>query len=80
MLARAVSFLVMIVLAAGFSLAVTLKQAHAYIDLGSGAFFLQVLLASVFGSFFMLKMFWRRVFARVSKLLAMVKVGNGRPE
>jgi len=39
----------------------TIKEAHAYIDIGSGTLILQALVASLFGSIFALKMFWRRI-------------------
>ena len=68
MLAKAASLSLSIILAAGFWLTITLKQSYAYIDAGSGAFFLQILLASAFGGLFMLKVFWRKVVDQISRL------------
>lgn len=73
MLTKAASLFLSIILAAGFSLAITLKQAHAYIEVGSMTFILQMLLASGFAALFMLKTFWRRVLDQISRFLATVR-------
>ncbi len=73
------SLFLLVFLASGFSLWVTSKQAHAYIDVGSATFFLQMLIASIFGGLFALKIFWRRAIGRVSRLLAMLKGTNENP-
>ena len=46
-------------LIASFVLIVQLKPAHAYIDLGTGSFLLQMLLATAFASLFAFKAFWQ---------------------
>jgi hypothetical protein len=73
MVSRVGSVFVLVLLATGFTSTVTLGRAHAYIDAGSGTFFLQILLASVFGSLFMLKVFWRRLVTRISRMAGIVK-------
>jgi len=37
------------------------KNAFAYIDPGTGSYVIQIVLAVLFGSLFMLKTFWKRV-------------------
>ena len=37
------------------------REAHAYLDPGTGSYVLQILIASLFGALFMLKMFWGRI-------------------
>ena len=37
------------------------ENAYAYIDPSSGSYFLQMLLASLLGALFAVKMFWRRI-------------------
>jgi len=64
------SFLLSVFLVFGFFMTLTIKQAHAYIDIGSGALMLQVALASLFGSVFAIKVFWRRVLDNVGRLLS----------
>ena len=75
MVKRAFSLALSITLAAGFALSVTLKEAHAYIDLGTGAFYLQMLVAVGFGSLFAIKVFWGRITSKVSRFFALIK-GN----
>jgi hypothetical protein len=36
-------------------------SAHAYLDPGTGSYVLQLLIATVIGALFALKMFWKRV-------------------
>ena len=52
---------------------VTMKDVHAYIDLGSGSFLFQMLLASLFSSLFVLKVFWRRITQGITKVLSTIK-------
>jgi membrane protein implicated in regulation of membrane protease activity len=66
-------------LAAGFFFWIATKQAHAYIDIGSASFILQIAVASFFGSLFTLKVFWRRVVDKVSRVIAMVKGSKETP-
>ena len=50
-----------------FSLAV--KEAHAYLDAGSGSMLIQILLGGTAGLVVILKLFWRRIleFFRIVK-------------
>ena len=47
-----------------------IKMVHAYIDLGTGIFLLQMLLATFFASLFMIKVFWSRLTKRVSQFFS----------
>jgi len=67
------SFLLSVLLIAGFTLTLNIREAHAYIDLGSGSFILQMLFASFFASLFAIKVFWQRLTGRFSRLLAKFK-------
>jgi hypothetical protein len=42
-------------------LAILFGRLPAYIDPGSGSFLLQILLAFLFGSLFLMKGFWKRI-------------------
>ncbi len=57
-------------------LVVTVRPAYAYIDLGSGSYIIQILLASIFASLFALKMFWRRVTLQVSQFFSRNKTSE----
>ena len=52
----------------------TTKRAYAYIDLGTGSYLIQMLLAGLFVFMFSLKMFWQRVMASMSTLLSKITV------
>ena len=73
MVNRFTSFLLSVSLLMPFWLLATTKEAHAYIDFGSGSLILQTLLASIFGGLFALKVYWRRLTGRISTLLLRVK-------
>jgi len=73
MLKKTASLFLSIFLAAGFSFWITTKQAHAYIDLSSAGFILQMLFAGFFGGLFALKMFWGRVVNKMSRVVSMLK-------
>jgi hypothetical protein len=45
------------------ALIVVMNPAHAYIDPGSGSFFLQMLVASLVGGWFGIKMYWSKIVA-----------------
>jgi hypothetical protein len=49
------------------------QEAHAYLDPGAGSYILQILLASLVGVLFMLKVFWGRIVGFFSK-------GSSEPE
>ena len=75
MVKRAFSFIVSVALVAGITLSITLKEAHAYIDIGTGAFYLQMLVAAGFSGLFALKVFWGRITSKLSSFFASIK-GN----
>jgi hypothetical protein len=37
------------------------REAYAYLDPGTGSYILQILIASLFGALFILKVFWGRI-------------------
>lgn len=45
-------------------------NAHAYIDPGTGSYFLQILLAAILGVSFAVKSFWRNIKSYVVNLLS----------
>ena len=68
-----ISVLTSAVLIAVFVLMITIRDAHAYIDAGTGSLLIQFLLASVFGSLFMIKVFWRRLVGQVNRMFSKIK-------
>ena len=64
-------------LAAGFFLWIDVKQAHAYIDVGTATFLFQILAALAIGALFTLKLFWQRIFKGVSRLMIRNKGTKG---
>ena len=73
MVKRAGSLGLSVLLAAGFSLWINVKQVDAYIDAGSATFFFQMFVASAFAGLFMLKTFWQRILGHISRLIVMVR-------
>lgn len=73
MLKRLGSLLLSASLVAALLIVVTTNEAHAYIDLGSGSFLIQILLGSLFAFLFGLKLFWQRLTARMSRLLSRLR-------
>lgn len=55
-----------------FSLIFT-PQAGAYLDPGSGSYILQILLASVFGALYLLKVYWQRIIHWIKGLFVSTK-------
>lgn len=43
-------------------------QVYAYIDLGSGSYFFQILIATLLGFLFLLKMHWRNILSYFKKI------------
>ena len=43
------------------------REAHAYLDPGTGSYILQILLAGLLGALFMLKVYWGRIVGFFSK-------------
>lgn len=56
-------------LAAPAILAALPKPAHAYLDLGSGSYLLQLLLAGTVGLLYAAKSYWREIKARLCRFL-----------
>ena len=54
-------------LLAMLALLVLVREAHAYLDPGTGSYILQILIAGLFGTLFMLKVFWGRIVGFFSK-------------
>jgi hypothetical protein len=61
-------------LLAAAALIVLVNPAHAYIDPGSGSLFLQILVASLVGGWFGIKMYWSKIVAFFRK-----KSGDKQP-
>ena len=40
---------------------ITIKDVYAYIDPGSGSYFLQILAAGIFSAIFVIKKFWKKI-------------------
>ena len=62
------------VLLSSTSFIMFVNPAHAYIDPGSGSFFLQMLVASLVGGWFGIKMYWSKIVALFRK-----KLGDTQP-
>jgi hypothetical protein len=73
MLKRVTSLLVSTFLVLGILVALTTKEAHAYIDVASGSFMIQMLVAVALSSLFAVKLFWQRLFSKASRLLSRIK-------
>ncbi len=43
------------------------REAHAYLDPGTGSFIFQIVVATVCGAGFAIKMFWSRICARFTR-------------
>ncbi len=54
------------------------KSGHAYLDPGSGSFILQLLLAALVGSLFILKSYWKKITDFFRKLFT--RNGSGKEE
>lgn len=59
---------VVVLLLATSALSLTTRDAHAYVDPGTGSFLFQMATAGVLGSIFAIKVFWKNIrdtFARL---------------
>ena len=72
----AASLFLSVTLASGFFLMVTIRSAHAYIELGSVSFMIQMLVASAFGVLFALKVFRHNITGKIGRLIAMLKAAK----
>lgn len=43
-------------------------KAYAYLDPGTGSYFIQIILAFIFGGFFTLKIYWKKIIDFCTKL------------
>lgn len=57
-----------LIVAIWIMLVATSRDAHAYLDPGTGSVFLQMLIAGIVSALFALKMFWRRIVVYLSVL------------
>jgi len=48
-------------LLAVLALLLLVREAHAYLDPGTGSYIIQILIAGLFGALFVLKVFWGRI-------------------
>ena len=80
MLKRVGSIFLTVLLAAGFTLSVTLKMAHAYLEPSSLIYIFQLLVAAAFISLFMAKMFWTNITNRLFRFLATLKDAKSKPK
>lgn len=56
-----------------FFLVISTKQAHAYLDPGSGSYILQFILAGFVGGLFALKTFWLQIKTFITNLFSRKK-------
>jgi hypothetical protein len=54
----------------GFLFFISPQKAYAYLDPGTGSFILQVLIASLLGGVFAIKMFWSKIKAFFANLIS----------
>jgi hypothetical protein len=73
MMKRTGSILLSVTLLSGFFFMVTIKNTHAYIDVGSASLMFQMVIASSFGALFGLKIYWRSVVGKLSRFIARIK-------
>lgn len=50
-----------------------IRPVYAYLDPGTGSFFLQMLLAGLLGALFFLKSFWRAIFRRIKNIFVKLR-------
>lgn len=55
-------------------LIITPKNAYAYLDPGTGSFILQLLIATLIGTFFSIKLFGKRIVSFIKGLFSKKKV------
>lgn len=73
MLKRVTSLFVSTSLLLVILVAVTTREAHAYIDLASGSYMIQMLVVLAFSSLFAVKVFWQRIISRVSRFFSRIR-------
>lgn len=80
MMKRVGSVLFTVLLAAGFTLSVTLKSVHAYLEPASLIFFFQMLVAGTFMALFMAKVFWTKITGRLSRFMSQFRNAVAKPK
>ena len=78
MVRRVLSAALSVSLIAAFVFVFRVKSAYAYIDLGTGSYMLQMLLATLLASLFMIKVYWQRFTSRITRIFAKFKATNVR--
>jgi hypothetical protein len=64
------------ILLALFLVLIGARSAYAYIDPGTGSFMLQILIATLVGSAFAVKLFWKRIKHSVGNLVWRARRGK----
>jgi hypothetical protein len=49
------------------------ERAHSYIDLGSGSYFFQILIAAIMGALFTVKIYWKKMKTFLTNLFSKEK-------
>ena len=80
MLKRICSGLISALLVAVLLLVVTTKNAYAYIDIASGSYLLQMLVAVGVSSLFAIKIFWQRISSKAYSFFTRIKRSNSEIE
>ena len=58
----------------------TTKIAYAYIDIATGSFMIQMLVAVSISSLLAIKIFWVRIFSKVSRIFSRIRRSNPEAE
>ncbi len=53
-----------------FLLLITAQNAYAYLDPGTGSYILQILIASLVGATFAVKIFWQKIMTSLKRMLS----------
>ena len=56
-----------------FLIVVMTKQAHAYIDIGSASYLIQILVATMVASLLAIKVFWQKLLDKANRIFYSVK-------
>jgi len=73
MLKRISSFLLSALLVTLLLVVATTKDAYAYIDIATGSYMIQMLVAVSISSLLAIKIFWHRLFSKVSSIFSRIK-------
>ena len=74
------SLFVSVALIVVFLWVVTTKEAHAYMDLPTGSFLIQILFASLFAAMYVAKAFWQRWTGRLARILSFIRGRSDTPK